>query len=83
MSAAPGNAELVLASAVSVPMNIVNGLADLLIAKHLISRDEMLALLERLLDRAPEHGAQEPMVRMMLAGSISRFQRAPPAGSKH
>jgi hypothetical protein len=53
------NAEKVFASAISVPMNIVIGLADLLIAKDVISREEMVSLLQRLADHSPKHGEHE------------------------
>jgi hypothetical protein len=77
-----GNSE-VLASAVSVPINIINGLADLLISKGIISRDEMVSLVQRLVDLSPQHGENEPMVKMMLAGILRRFQSRPPQGSSH
>jgi hypothetical protein len=78
-----GNAEKVLASAISVPMNIVIGLADLLIAKDVISQDEMVSLLQRLADRSPKHGEHEDMVRMMLEATLARYQKSPPPGSGH
>jgi hypothetical protein len=78
-----GNAEKVFASAISVPMNIVIGLADLLIAKDAISREEMVSLLQRLADRSPKHGEHEDMVRMMLEAALARYQKGPPPGSGH
>jgi len=57
-----GNAEKVLGSALSVPMNIIIGLADLLIAKDVISREEMVSLLQRMADHSQRHGEHEDMV---------------------
>ena len=78
-----GNAEQVLGSALSVPLNIINGIADLLIAKGVISGAEMHSILQHLVDLAPNHGENEQMVRMLLAGTISRFQVPPEKGSSH
>jgi hypothetical protein len=78
-----GNAEKVLGSAISVPINMVTGLADLLIAKEVISREEMVSLLQGLADLAPKHGENEDMVRMMLEATLAHYQKGPPAGSGH
>ena len=78
-----GNVEQVLGSALGVPMNIISGLAELLIAKDVISREEMVSLLQRMSDLAPKHGKNEDMVRMMLEAMLLRFQKAPPPGSGH
>jgi hypothetical protein len=78
-----GNAEGVLASAFSVPISMITGLADLLIAKDVISREEMVSLLQRLADRSPKFGENEDMVRMMLEATLARYQEGPPPGSGH
>jgi len=78
-----GNAEKVLGSALSVPMNIIIGLADLLIAKDVISREEMVSLLQRMADHSQRHGEHEDMVRMMLEATLARYQKGPPPGSGH
>lgn len=78
-----GNAEKVLGSALSVPISMITGLADLLIAKEVISREEMVSLLQRLADLAPKHGENEDVVRMMLEATLARYQKGPPPGSGH
>ncbi|AUC94589.1 hypothetical protein CWS35_10170 [Bradyrhizobium sp. SK17] len=75
-----GNVEQVLGSAISVPMTIIISLADLLIAKQVISRDEMASLLQRLAESAPSHGANEGMVRILLEGTLTRYQTPPESG---
>jgi hypothetical protein len=77
------NAEKVLGNALSVPMNIIIGLADLLIAKDVISREEMASLLQRIADRSPKHGEHEDMARMILEATLARYQKSPPPGSGH
>ena len=78
-----GNVEQVLGSALSVPMNIISGLAELLIAKDVISREEMVSLLQQMADRSPKHGENEDMVRMILEATLARYQKSPPPGSGH
>jgi hypothetical protein len=78
-----GNAEKVLGNALSVPLGMITGLADLLIAKDVISREEMVSLLQRMADRSPKHGEHEDMVRMMLEAILAKYQKGPPPGSGH
>jgi hypothetical protein len=78
-----GNAEKVFGSAISVPLDMITGLADLLIAKDVISREEMVSLLQQLADRSPKHGENEDMVRMILEATLARYQKSPPPGSGH
>jgi hypothetical protein len=77
-----GNAEQIVGAAISVPLNIIHGLADLLIAKGIISREEMVSLLQSLSAHASGR-ENEDMVRMMLEGVLTRYQKGPLPGSGH
>jgi len=79
----PDNAEELIGAALSVPMNIVNSLADLLISKEIISRQEVVSILRRLIDVSPTYGQHEAMVRMMLEGALTRFEGHMDLGSNH
>ena len=52
----PGKAEDVIGSAISVPMNLILGVADLLISKGVISQQETASLLRW----AGRHGGPSP-----------------------
>jgi hypothetical protein len=69
-----GNLEVILGSAVSIPLNIITGLADLLIMKGIISREEMANVLQGLLQTAPAHGDAQEMVRMIVESTLARYQ---------
>jgi len=73
-----GNAEDVIGSAVSVPISLIVGMADLLISKGVISKQEMAFLIRNLMERSPTHGENEEMVRMMLGPLLALFDDTPP-----
>jgi len=66
-----GNAERVIGAAISVPINIINGLTDLLISKGVISRVEAVDLLQRLIASVqPSEDSEmlKDLLRMALDG---------------
>ena len=69
----PGTAEDVIASAVSVPMNLILGVADLLMSKGVISQQEMASLLRHLIEHSqtPEN---EKTVTTTLKSLLARFE---------
>jgi hypothetical protein len=62
----------IMASALSVPMNLIMGVADLLIQKGIISSNEVAAIAKAL--SAASHGENEAMVKMMLESFAVRFE---------
>jgi hypothetical protein len=68
------NAEEAVASAISVPMNLILGVIDLLISKGVISRHEMASLLRHLMEHSQVHDENEKMVRMTLESLLARFE---------
>ncbi len=72
-----GNLEAMLGSAISIPLNIATGIADLLIEKGVISREEMATILRRLLARAPDHGEAREMVRMIVENTLANYTGQP------
>jgi hypothetical protein len=77
------NIEEVVGGAVSIPINMINGLADLLIHKGVISRQEMVSMLRHLIDNSPHLGDREQMQRLMLEAVVTRFEDPRPPGSGH
>jgi hypothetical protein len=73
-----GNAEEMIGSAVSVPINLIAGIADMLISKGIISKQEMTFLIRHLIDRSAAHGEMEEMVRLILRPLLARFEDMPP-----
>jgi hypothetical protein len=62
------------ASALSVPMSLIMGIADLLIQKGIISSNEVAAIAQALSAASNCHGENEAMVKMMLEGFAVRFE---------
>ena len=58
-----GNAEEVIANAVSVPLNIIAGIAHLLVSKGVISREEVACILRDLMKLSPMPRENEDMAR--------------------
>jgi hypothetical protein len=69
-----GNAEEILATAVCVPMNLVANLADLLISKGIISRQEVVSLVRNLTPPSSEHSESQNLVRIMVEATAKRFE---------
>jgi hypothetical protein len=70
--------EELVASLVSVPLNMFVGLASLLTAKGVISREDIASLLQRVADRAPAHGENEATVRMLIGPILAQFEQPLP-----
>jgi hypothetical protein len=68
------NVEQVVGSAVSVPMNLIALITDLLISKGVMSRQEMASAVRSLAEISSTHGENEVMVRMLLEGFAARFE---------
>jgi hypothetical protein len=68
-----GNAEEMIGGAVSVPINLIVGVADLLISKGVISKLEMASVIRHLMEHSPAHGECDEMVRLMLEPLLERF----------
>jgi hypothetical protein len=73
-----GNAEETIGSAVSVPINLIIGMADLLISKNIISKQEISLLIRHLMEHPPTNGESDEMVRMILGPLLARFEDMPP-----
>jgi hypothetical protein len=65
---------VVMGSALSVPLNLIMGIADLLIQKGLISSNEVAAIAQALSAASNSHGENEAMVKMMLEAFAVRFE---------
>ena len=72
----PGKAEDVIGSAISVPMNLILGVADLLISKVVISQQEMASLLRHLIENSQTLGEND--VTMTLESILARFENTAP-----
>jgi hypothetical protein len=70
----PHNAEEVIASTLSVPINMFIGMASLLISKDIISRVEVASFLRDLVARSPAHGENEAAVRILLESILAQFE---------
>jgi hypothetical protein len=77
------DAEDTLASAIGIPINMIIGLAGLLISKNVISCDEMASLLQDLAERSSSAGENEAMVRMIIETALTQFEQLPTRGSGH
>jgi hypothetical protein len=73
-----GSEEDILGSAISVPLTLIGGMAELLISRGVISKQEMAFLIRHLMERSPSHGENEEMVRMMLKPLLALFEDTPP-----
>ncbi len=74
MSTPEHNAEDMIGSAVSIPINMIYGLADLLISKGLISQQDIRSLLQRLIDDYQfSDENEEAMVKGILKAAMTRF----------
>ena len=77
-----GNAESFIGDALSIPLMILVGLCDVLIAKGTLSREEMLSILQPIFDRISQ-GENEAMMKMMLSPVLARYQDKAGPGSDH
>jgi len=73
----PHNAEII-GGIVSVPMNLILGMADLLISKSVISQQEMASLLRHLIEHTPTHDENGKLVRGTLESLLPRFENMAP-----
>jgi hypothetical protein len=76
--AEPKLPEEIMGSAISVPINLIVGISDILISKGVISKQEMAFIVRHLMERSHTHGENEEMVRMMLEPLLMGFEDTPP-----
>jgi hypothetical protein len=77
MSEKPHNAEEVIGAAISIPLNLIIGIANLLIAKGFITSQEMTSLIQHEID-APR-GEDEDWVTNILEDTLMQFLDMPPS----
>jgi hypothetical protein len=75
----PTQDEKLVASAISAPLNLITGLADLLIYKGVISCEEMASILRVVLAESTAQGENEGMVKMLLEPLLAEFETPPPS----
>jgi hypothetical protein len=68
-----GNIERVLGAALSVPVNMINGLTGLLITKGVISHHEAADLLHRLI-ASVEPGEDSEMIKNILRSALDKLE---------
>jgi hypothetical protein len=73
----PGKAEDVIGS-ISIPLNLIVGMAGLLISTGVLSQQEIVSIIRHLMDRSQTHGENEEMVRITLESLLAQFENMPP-----
>jgi hypothetical protein len=64
----------IVGAAISIPTNIIFGIADLLIEKNIISREEVASILRSLLDGSAEPGENGEMVRQHFRALLTLYE---------
>lgn len=73
MNETKGAADDIVATAISIPISLVGDLANLLITKKVITRDEMVSRAQRLIDNAK--GDHAEMERSMLKSALRVIEK--------
>ncbi len=78
-----GNAEEVIGAALSAVVNLVGILADALVAKGVVTNEELVSAIRDLSSSSPRYGEHEAMVRMLLEGFLARYEHHGPNEGAH